>query len=156
MDIHIKMLNGTTRTLKVNPQDTVGSLKMRIQQELGVPAARQRLVFTNGSSTPLNDDSKPISSYNIGPGSQVSLLITQPSTFQVFLKNEKGTNSTYDVTPDETVEGFRKRVEKREGVPANQQRLIHEGREMQSGNLLSDYNVREHSTIFLTLRLRGG
>ncbi|XP_014843340.1 PREDICTED: polyubiquitin-like [Poecilia mexicana] len=155
MDIIIKMLNGNTRTLKVNPQDTVGSLKMRIQQELGVPAARQRLIFTNGSSTPLNDDSKPLSSYSIGPGSQVSLLITQPSTFQVFLKNEKGTNSTYDVAPDETVEDFRKRVEKREGVPANQQRLIHEGREMQSGKL-SDYNVREHSTIFLTLRLRGG
>ncbi|XP_043966929.1 polyubiquitin-like [Gambusia affinis] len=155
MDIVIRMLDGTSRTMKVNPHDTVGSLKNRIQQGLGVPAARQRLVFTNGSSTPLNDDSKPLSFYNIEPGSHVSLLVTQPSTFQVFLKNEKGTNSTYDVTPDETVEGFRRRVEKREGVPANQQRLIHEGREMQTGKL-SDYNVKELSTIFLTLRLRGG
>ncbi|XP_014323877.1 polyubiquitin-like [Xiphophorus maculatus] len=155
MEIVIRMLGGTSRTLKVNPHDTVGSLKMLIQQELGVPAARQKLVFTNGSSTPLNDDSMTLSSYNIEPGSQVSLLVTQPSTFQVFLKNETGTTSTYDITPDETVEGFRGRVEKRQGVPANQQRLIHEGREMQTGKL-SNYNVKEHSTIFLTLRLRGG
>ncbi|XP_008416907.1 ubiquitin-like protein ISG15 [Poecilia reticulata] len=155
MDIVIKMLDGTSHTLKVNPHDTVGSLKMLIQQKLGVPAARQKLIFRNGSSTPLNDDSRTLSSYNIEQGSQVSLLITQPSTFQVFLKNEKGTNSTYEITHDETVDNFRRRVEKREGVPANQQRLIHEGREMQSGKL-SDYNVKEHSTIFLTLRLRGG
>ncbi|XP_032434849.1 ubiquitin-like protein ISG15 isoform X2 [Xiphophorus hellerii] len=155
MDIVIRMLDGTSRTLKVNPHDTVGSLKILIQQELGVPAARQKLIFRNGSSTPLNDDSRTLSSYNIEPGSQVSLLVTQPSTFQVFLKNETGKNTTYDVTPDETVEGFKRRVEKRQGVPANQQRLIHEGREMQTGKL-SDYNVKEHSTIFLTLRLRGG
>uniref|UniRef100_A0A3Q2CDX5 ISG15 ubiquitin like modifier n=2 Tax=Cyprinodon variegatus TaxID=28743 RepID=A0A3Q2CDX5_CYPVA len=93
------------------------------------------------------------------PGSQVYLLITepptQPSTFQVFLKNEKGIISTYDITEKETVENFKRRVYEREGVPANQQRLIHEGREMQSGKL-TDYKVRELSTIFMTLRLRGG
>ncbi|KAM4745422.1 ubiquitin-like protein ISG15 [Anableps anableps] len=155
MDLVITMLDGTSRTLKVNPHDTVGSLKMRIHQQLGVSVARQKLIFSNGSTTLLNDDSRTLSSYNLESGSRVSLLVTQPSTIQVFLKNEKGKNSTYDITPDETVENFRRKVEAREGIPANQQRLIHEGREMQTGRL-SDYNVREQSTIFLTLRLRGG
>ncbi|XP_047236934.1 polyubiquitin-like [Girardinichthys multiradiatus] len=155
MEIVITMLNGTSRTLTVNPHDTVGSLKMRIQEQLGFSTATQKLVFSNGINTPLNDDSKTLSFYNLQQGSRVSLLIAQPPTFQVFLKNEKGTNSTYDVKPDETVEIFKRRVQEREGVPVDQQRLIHESREMQGGKL-TDYNVRELSTIFLTLRLRGG
>ncbi|KAM4577816.1 polyubiquitin-like [Fundulus diaphanus] len=155
MELVITMLNGTSRTLKVNPHDTVGSLKTCIQGQLGVPVSKQKLVFNNGQSTPLNDDSRALSSYNLHSGSRVSLLVTEPATIQVFLKNEKGTNSTYKVTTEETVEDFKKRVQEREGVPANQQRLIHESREMDAGKL-ADYNVRELSTIYLMLRLRGG
>ncbi|XP_015249827.1 PREDICTED: polyubiquitin-like [Cyprinodon variegatus] len=155
MDIVIVMLNGTSRTLRVNPNDTVGDLKERIQNEMGCLVSTQKLVFTNGQSTNLNDDSRTLRSYNMQSGSQVSLLITQPSTFQVFLQNEKGKTSTYDITGDETVENFKRRVQEREGVPANQFRLIHEGREMQGGKL-TDYNVKKHSTITMALRLRGG
>uniref|UniRef100_A0A669AZS5 Polyubiquitin-B-like n=1 Tax=Oreochromis niloticus TaxID=8128 RepID=A0A669AZS5_ORENI len=142
MDITITLL-GESHTVRVNPQDTVGSLKIKIQSMLGVDPQRQRLVFINGQKTPLNDDSKPISYYGLQHGSQV------------FLRNEKGQLSTYDIKLDETVSNFKNRVEKREGVPASQQRLIHQGREMQGGKL-EDYNVRNHSTIDLTLRLRGG
>uniref|UniRef100_A0AAX7SRR1 Ubiquitin-like domain-containing protein n=1 Tax=Astatotilapia calliptera TaxID=8154 RepID=A0AAX7SRR1_ASTCA len=142
MDITITMVGGS-HTVRVNPQDTVGSLKIKIQSMLGVDPQRQRLVFINGQKTPLNDDSKPISYYGLQHGSQV------------FLRNEKGQTSTYDIRLDETVSNFKNRVEKREGVPASQQRLIHQGREMQGGKL-EDYNVRNHSTIELTLRLRGG
>ncbi|XP_039476967.1 polyubiquitin-like [Oreochromis aureus] len=157
MDITITML-GESHTLTVNPQDTVGSLKIKIQEKLGVDPQRQRLVFINGQKTPLNDDSKPISYYGLQHGSQVSLLVTEPlppAPIQVFLKNEKGQLNTYDIQPGETVSNFKNRVEKREGVPASQQRLIHESREMQDGKL-EDYNVRNHSTIYMTLRLRGG
>ncbi|XP_031611291.2 polyubiquitin-like [Oreochromis aureus] len=156
MDITITMVGGS-HTVRVNPQDTVGSLKIKIQSMLGVDPQRQRLVFINGQKTPLNDDTKPISYYGLQHGSQVSLLVTEPppAPTQVFLRNEKGQLSTYDIKLDETVSNFKNRVETREGVPASQQRLIHQGREMQGGKL-EDYNVRNHSTIDLTLRLRGG
>ncbi|XP_038146007.1 polyubiquitin-like [Cyprinodon tularosa] len=159
MEIFIILMDGTSRTLKVNPHHTVGHLKKCIEKEMGFPVSMQKLIFKNGQSTHLNDDSRTLSSYSMQPGSQVYLLITepptQPSTFQVFLKNEQGISSTYDITEKETVANFKRRVQEREGVPANQQRLIHEGVEMQGGKL-TDYNVRELSTIFMTLRLRGG
>ncbi|XP_021172629.2 polyubiquitin-B [Fundulus heteroclitus] len=155
MELVITMLNGTSRTLKVNPHDTVGSLKTRIQGQLGVPVSRQKLVFNNGQSTPLNDDSRPLSSYNMLSGSRVSLLVTEPTTIQVFLKNDRGISSTYKVTPEETVEDFKKRVQEREGVPADQQRLCYQSRQMDTGKL-ADYNVKDLSTIDLMLRLRGG
>uniref|UniRef100_A0A3Q4MGP8 ISG15 ubiquitin like modifier n=1 Tax=Neolamprologus brichardi TaxID=32507 RepID=A0A3Q4MGP8_NEOBR len=157
MDITITMVSGS-HTVRVNPHDTVGSLKIKIQSMLGVDPQTQKLVFINGQRTPLNDDSKPISYYGLQHGSQVSLLVTKPpppAPIQVFLKNENGHSSTYDIRLDETVSNFKNRVERRERVPASQQRLIHESREMQDGKL-EDYNIRNHSTIYMFFRLRGG
>lgn len=156
MDISIIMLDGTSHSLRVNPQDTVGSLKTRIQDKLGVLTQRQKLIFVNGQRTHLSDDSQPVCFYGLQPGSQVSLLVTQPATIQVFLRNEKGQMSTYDIKPDETVSGFKTKVQHREGVQVSQQRLLHQSREMMDGKLLSDYNVKELSTIDLMFRLRGG
>ncbi|KAE8292136.1 hypothetical protein D5F01_LYC09502 [Larimichthys crocea] len=155
MDITIVMLDGKTHILRVNPHDTVGSLKTLIQNKVGVPPQKQKLIFVNGQRTPLSDDSQYISHYGLQSGSQVSLLITQPKTFQVFLNNLQGQKSTYDIKPDETVMNFKRRVEQREGVPVNQQRLLHQSRELLDGKL-SDYDIKELSTINMTGRLRGG
>lgn len=151
MEITITMVDGS-HILVVHPEDTVGSLKKHIQVKLGISPDRQRLMFEN---TLLSDDSKSISSYGVRAGSKVFLLVTEPVVIQVFLKNEKGQTSTYDISPSETVSDFKQKVQAREGTPVSQQRLIHEGREMMSGKL-EDYNVKALSTIYLTFRLRGG
>ncbi|XP_017269229.1 ubiquitin-like protein ISG15 [Kryptolebias marmoratus] len=155
MEIFITMLCGSSHPLTVNPHDTVGSLKTSIQDKLGEPAGSQRLVYDNGRGTLLEDDSRSLSSYGLQPGARVSLLVTRPATVQVFLRNEKGQTKTFHVRAEETVKEFRRRVQETEGVPESQQRLIHEGREMMDGQL-RDYGVKELSTIYLTLRLRGG
>ncbi|XP_053181338.1 polyubiquitin-B-like [Scomber japonicus] len=159
MDINITMLGGTSLTLCVDPTDTVGSLKTLIQQKLGYAPEIQKLTFVNGQMVTLNDDSRSVSYYGLHSGCQVSLLVTQPvtqpATIQVFLRNERGTVSTYDIKPDVTVSDFKLKVEAREGVPANQQRLIHQDREMSYGKL-ADYSVVALSTIDLALRLTGG
>ncbi|XP_047447953.1 polyubiquitin-like isoform X1 [Mugil cephalus] len=163
MELIIKTMDGTLHPLIVNPQDTVGSLKTQIHRLLKVPVHKQKLVFVNGKKTTLSDETKLLCDYGLQSGSYVSLLIVEPPPInspinpiiQVFLKNEKGQTSTYDIKPNETVDDFKRRVEQRERVPVNQQRLIHESKEMSAGKL-SDYNVRAHSTIYLTFRLRGG
>ncbi|KAK1892836.1 Polyubiquitin [Dissostichus eleginoides] len=155
MDLTISLMNGSSHILSVRPHHTVGSLKILIQQNLGIACESQKLVFENGRSITLNNDSVTLESYGLCSGARVNLLVTTPAIIQVFLKNENGVSSTYDIKPDETVSHFKSRVEERERVPVSQQRLIHESREMNEGKL-SDYNVRAHSTIFQTLRLRGG
>ncbi|XP_058491224.1 ubiquitin-like protein ISG15 [Solea solea] len=155
MEIIITMLNGTSRSLMVEPQQTVGFLKQLIQEKLQIPIVRQRLVFVNGQRTDLSDDTKTICSYGLQSGSRLSLLVTEPVSIQVFLRNEKNQLSTYDITPDETVSDFKRRVQCREGVAESQQRLVFQSREMTEGKL-SDYNVKSLSTIDLNLRLRGG
>ena len=154
MDLTITMLDGTSLNLRVHPADTVGSLKAVIEQKLGFSPQSQKLTFVNGQRTTLSDDSKPVSSYGLQSGCQVSLLVTQPATIQVFLRKD-GTTKTYEVKPDETVSNFKRRVQCREGIQTDQFRLVHEDKDMMNGKL-SDYNVRNLSTIDLTLRLRGG
>ncbi|KAM3611398.1 uncharacterized protein V6R79_017875 [Siganus canaliculatus] len=155
MDITVTMLNGRSHKLRVDPQDKVGSMKKSIEHLFNVPVIKQKLVFVNGQKTTLTDDSKRVCDYGLQPGSQVSLLIIEPPTIQVFLRNEKGQVSPYDIKPEETVSDFKTKVQLREGVPATQQRLLHQSREMTTGKL-SDYGVEAHSNIELMLRLRGG
>nr|BAI48419.1 interferon-stimulated gene 15 [Paralichthys olivaceus] len=157
MDIIITMLNGRVRHTDGETQDTVGWLKQLIQQKLAVPAERQKLLYDNGQRTDLSDDSRPVGSYGLHAASRLSLLIepSPPAPIQVFLRNEKGQLTTYDITPDETVSDFKRRVQCREGVTESQQRLVYQGREMTSGRL-SDYHVEAQSTMDLLLRLRGG
>lgn len=155
MDITITMLNGMSVTLTVTPEDTVRSLKLLIQRHLDVAPECQKLTIHNGQVTILKDNSKTLKFYGLESGSKVSLLVVEPTIVQVFLKNEKGQLSTYDIDPEETVQSFKSKVFAREKVPVDQQRLIYEGKEMNHGKL-TDYGVEAHGTIYLTLRLRGG
>ncbi|XP_053276809.1 uncharacterized protein LOC128438316 [Pleuronectes platessa] len=165
MELTITMLTGQSVTLTVNPQETVGYLKQVVQQKLQVPVQKQRLLFDNGQRTDLNDDLRPVGSYGLHSGSRLSLLVIEPAPVQVFepapvqvfLRNEKNVLTTYEITPEETVSDFKRRVKAREGVPESQQRLVYQGTEMSNDKAkLSDYNVKALGTIELLMRLRGG
>nr|NP_001297819.1 ISG15 ubiquitin like modifier [Esox lucius]ACO13585.1 Ubiquitin cross-reactive protein [Esox lucius] len=154
MELTITLLNGDSVPLTVPPHTTVGSLKSLIHQTLGVATSTQRLSGVNGNNISLNDDSKTLSDYGLNSGSKVMVLITAP--IQVFLQNHKGKTHTYEVMPGETVTQFKAKVENKEKVPANQQRLIHNGKQLDDGKKLEDYGIGDHSTIHQMLRLTGG
>lgn len=105
----------------------------------------------------LNDDQQTVSGYGLRAGSTVILLISAtPVTFQVFVMNDKGQLTAYDITDDETTDHLKTRVSQREGIPVDQLRLIHKGQELQTGKMLQDYNIARENTIYMVLRLRGG
>ncbi len=47
-------------------------------------------------------------------------------------------------------------VEKKDGIPVDQQRLVFSGKQLDNDRTMADYSIRACSTCHLILRLRGG
>jgi large subunit ribosomal protein L40e len=79
-----------------------------------------------------------------------------PPTMQIFFKALGGNTVTLELSPNDLIAAVKLKLQKKDGTPAKEARLIYAGMQLEDHKTLGDYNIRKESLLHVTLRLRGG
>ncbi|XP_066455604.1 polyubiquitin-like [Eleutherodactylus coqui] len=146
MKIFVKTLTGKNITLEVEPSDTIASVKDKIQVIEGIPPNQQRMMFADREL----DIAKTLHDYNILGGS--TLRISIPLRFYVLVNMEipKKKTMTLEVLTSDTIKDVKAKIQDKEGIPVDQQRLKFNDLELDNEHTLNHYNIQDKATLYLT------
>jgi len=161
LEIFVKVIyqeTNQTITLAVDPDDSIANLKSIINAKKGFPVDEQRIVY-NGRK--LRDD-RTVSDYNIPNKSTLNLVLRVPGRHNghnrmevTILTEARGPVATYTlaVRPTDSILEVKLKIRDMTGVPPQKQILNFADRELENTRIISDYNIRNDSVIYLVEKI---
>jgi len=164
--LNIKFLNGFSINVEVEPTDTIFFVKYKIQELLShwlLPINRQLLIFEKKELK----DEKTISDYNIVNGSTIRMVYhikkedytNNKIKMKIFIQtvsdktDEADENEIFnldlEVEQNNYIKKIKHKIEMKQGIPINEQRLYFKGLQLNNDRSLSYYAIEELSILHL-------
>ena len=148
MEIFVKTLTEKTIHLEVQPSDIIRKVKEKIKDQEGIPIKQQILQFDQKK---LEDD-KTLSNYNIKNRATLLLILRVLRYNEIYVKTLTGKIISVNFEPYDTISEAKTSIEKKEGIPFNQQRLAFAGKELDDNKTFSDFNIKNGAILHLFQR----
>ena len=119
-----------TITLRLDLEsDPTEKVKKKIQHKEEIPPDEQHLIFDGQKM----EDGCFLSDYNVSNKSTLHLVIILRGGMLIFVKTWTGKMITLEVEPADTIVNVKTKIQDKEGIPPDQQRLLVDGNRLEDG-----------------------